>query len=236
MRKYLIIIISILVLVVSVLFLLFRFKSNNYLFKSISILALNEVSTEKKIVEIAPDYSYKININYPYTGYSNLNNKIDNLIKKYLTDFMKADKPYIDNQIYSLDITYDTYKYQEFISYVFTIFLNTGGAHPNTIIETISYDTKNKTIIDIDWLIDKNKNILNLLSKESRLILSENSSLKQGDITDMILDGTTPRKDNFSNFAFTDKGLMIFFNRYQIAPYSYGSFNIIIPYTSLDIL
>lgn len=235
MKKYLIII-SFLVITVSVLFLLFRFKNNNYQFNSISILALNEVSTEKKIVEIASDYSYKININYPYTGYSNLNNKIDNLIKKYLNDFMKADKPFIDNQIYSLDITYDTYRYKEFISYVFTVFLNTGGAHPNTIIETISYDTKNENIIDIDWLINKNNDILNILSKESRVILDKNPSLKQGNITDMTLDGTMPRKDNFSNFAFTDKGLMLFFNRYQIAPYSYGSFNIIIPYSSLDIL
>lgn len=235
MKKYLIII-SFLVITVSVLFLLFRFKNNNYQFNSISILALNEVSTEKKIVEIASDYSYKININYPYTGYSNLNNEIDNLIKKYLNDFMKADKPFIDNQIYSLDITYDTYRYKEFISYVFTVFLNTGGAHPNTIIETISYDTKNENIIDIDWLINKNNDILNILSKESRVILDKNPSLKQGNITDMTLDGTMPRKDNFSNFAFTDKGLMLFFNRYQIAPYSYGSFNIIIPYSSLDIL
>lgn len=235
MKKYLIII-SFLVITVSVLCLLFRFKNNNYQFNSISILALNEVSTEKKIVEIASDYSYKININYPYTGYSNLNNEIDNLIKKYLADFMKADKPFIDNQIYSLNITYDTYRYKEFISYVFTIFLNTGGAHPNTIIETISYDTKNENIIDIDWLINKNNDILNILSKESRVILDKNLSLKQGNITDMTLDGTMPRKDNFSNFAFTDKGLMLFFNRYQIAPYSYGSFNIIIPYSSLDIL
>lgn len=235
MKKYLIII-SFLVITVSVLFLLFRFKNNNYQFNSISILALNEVSTEKKIVEIASDYSYKININYPYTGYSNLNNEIDNLIKKYLNDFMKADKPFIDNQIYSLDITYDTYQYKEFISYVFTVFLNTGGAHPNTIIETISYDTKNENIIDIDWLINKNNDILNILSKESRVILDKNPSLKQGNITDMTLDGIMPRKDNFSNFAFTDKGLMLFFNRYQIAPYSYGSFNIIIPYSSLVIL
>ena len=52
----------------------------------------------------------------------------------------------------------------------------------------------------------------------------------------MILDGTLPKKENFSNFAFTDKGLLVFFNRYQIAPYSFGSFNITIPYSDLDIL
>ena len=52
----------------------------------------------------------------------------------------------------------------------------------------------------------------------------------------MILDGTLPKKENFSNFAFTDNGLLVFFNRYQIAPYSYGSFNIIIPYSDFDIL
>ncbi len=224
------------ILFISAITFLFIKKSNNISFSSVSILAVNQMETEKKIIDIAPDYSYKVNIHYPYTSYNNLNQEIEKLIKKYLTDFMNADKPFLENQVYSLDITYDTYKYKSIISYVFTIFIDTGGAHPNTIIETITYNTSNNQLITIDYLLKENNNILDILSKKSRAILAKNSDLKQGNIQDMILDGTLPKKENFSNFAFTDNGLLVFFNRYQIAPYSYGSFNIIIPYSDFDIL
>ena len=234
MKKYCFI--GLFVLFIGIITFLFICKNNKITYSSVSILAINQMETEKKIVDIAPDYSYKVNIHYPYTGYNNLNKEVEKLIKKYLTDFMKADKPFLDNQVYSLDITYDTYKYQNIVSYVFTIFIDTGGAHPNTIIETISYNTKDNILITIDSLIEENNNILDKLSKESRLILAKNSNLKQENIQDMILDGTLPKKENFSNFAFTDKGLLVFFNRYQIAPYSFGSFNITIPYSDLDIL
>ena len=43
------------------------------------------------------------------------------------------------------------------------------------------------------------------------------------------------KNDNFKNFAFTPNGFTVYFNRYQVAPYSYGSFYIIIPYSELNI-
>ena len=46
----------------------------------------------------------------------------------------------------------------------------------------------------------------------------------------MMINGTEPKKNNFNDFCFTDKGLIIFFNRYQVAPYSSGSFVITVPY------
>lgn len=234
------IIISFVLLLITLILLLFLLrKDNSNKFKTVSILSVNQVDkidTEKKIVEIAPDYSYKININYPYTGYNNLNIQIENLIKKYLSDFINSDRPPLENQIYSLDITYDTYKFESKVSYVFTIFLSTGGAHPNTIIETISYDTKINQIITIDTLLEQNSNILNVLSETSRNILASNKDLMQTNIKDMFLDGTKPTTTNYQNFAFTNDGLLIFFNRYQIAPYSYGSFQVLIPYSKLGIL
>ena len=45
----------------------------------------------------------------------------------------------------------------------------------------------------------------------------------------------TRKNDNFKNFAFTPNGFTVYFNRYQVAPYSYGSFYIIIPYSELNI-
>ena len=51
----------------------------------------------------------------------------------------------------------------------------------------------------------------------------------------MLKEGTLPTTDNFKNILFTDKGLIIYFERYQIAPYYYGDYNIIAPYEDLNI-
>ena len=157
------------------------------------------------------------------------------MIKKYLDDFITASKPIIDNQIYSLDITYDTYSYQDIVSYVFTIFVNTGGAHPNTIIDTISYDKKENKVITISELVKDNPDLLSFLSNKSREELLKNKDLQNQSIKEMLLEGTTPTNDNFKNFAFTPNGFTVYFNRYQVAPYSDGSFYIIIPYYVLNI-
>ena len=162
-------------------------------------------------------------------------NNVEIDIKKYLDDFITASKPIIDNQIYSLDITYDTYSYQNIVSYVFTIFINTGGAHPNTIIDTISYDKKENKVITISELVKDNPDLLSFLSNKSREELLKNKDLQNQSIKEMLLEGTTPTNDNFKNFAFAPNGFTVYFNRYQVAPYSYGSFYIIIPYSELNI-
>ena len=233
LKKYLFVLL-LFCLFLSLIYFLFL-KKDVYTFHSVSLIASSQLDTEKKIEEISPDYGYKINIHYPYTSYSILNQKIEELIKKYLEDFVSASKPFIDNQIYSLDITYDTYFYQDIISYVFTIFVNTGGAHPNTIIDTISYDKKENKMITISELVKNNPNLLAFLSNKSREELLKNKDLQNQSIKEMLLEGTSPTNDNFKNFAFTSNGFTIYFNRYQVAPYSYGSFYIAIPYSEFNI-
>lgn len=52
----------------------------------------------------------------------------------------------------------------------------------------------------------------------------------------MIEDGTKPINNNFKNFAFSEDGLIIFFEQYQVAPYSFGNFEVIIPYSKLSMI
>lgn len=50
----------------------------------------------------------------------------------------------------------------------------------------------------------------------------------------MFFEGTRPKKENFINFAFTKDGILLFYPYYQIAPYSEGEFNVIIPYDNIN--
>ena len=54
-------------------------------------------------------------------------------------------------------------------------------------------------------------------------------------VNDMLKEGTLPTADNFKNILFSDKGLIIYFERYQIAPYYYGDYSITIPYKYINL-
>ena len=126
-------------------------------------------------------------------------------------------------------------KYKDYISLVFYSELFLGGAHPNHYIDTIIYNTKNNSFTNINDLIKIDKNILNKLSDISRGELAKNKVLSSSDVKDMLMDGTSPKTDNFKRFALTDEGIIIFFERYQIAPYYFGDYNILIPYSKLNL-
>ena len=72
------------------------------------------------------------------------------------------------------------------------------------------------------------------------VILKENESdvtlkVSNSDVKEMLMDGTSPKTDNFKKIALTDEGIIIFFERYQIAPYYFGDYNILISYSKLNL-
>lgn len=213
-----------------------KLNSKNYTSKNIQILAASGIETEKKISEISLDFRYKVNIYYPYTGYDALNEEVENLVKNWLgkLNIVVEEGKNLENQFYTLDIHYDAYTYQNYISYVFTCFLDTGGAHPNTYMETISFDKDKNRLFTIDSFTKINADILSEFSELSRKKLAKNKELVDSNIWNMVLEGTSPIKNNFRNFAFSEQGIVLFFERYQIAPYSYGSYQVIIPYPQIN--
>ena len=69
----------------------------------------------------------------------------------------------------------------------------------------------------------------------SREYFSNNDMFNDKVVFDMMIDGTKSIKDNYKYFNITSDGLIIYFNRYQIAPYYYGDYSITIPYNYLDL-
>lgn len=197
----------------------------------------NETTLEKKIIKKSNDPRYKVKAYYPYTPYNKLNKAIEKKINVEIESLIEIAKENTvqPNQYYTIDINYEHYNYDNYLSYVFYTSTYTGGAHPNNIIWSISYDIKNNKVINIDDLVEEYPNILQTMSKESRAILKKDKRFnEQADILiPMLEDGTTPTKENFRNFAFDSNGLIIFFEQYQVAPYSFGTFEVTIPYSKL---
>lgn len=182
---------------------------------------------------IIKNNKFETKIEYPITEYSILNKEIHQTIDYYQKEFYNDLKDITNKNQYNLNISYKEYSYNNYLSYIFYIETDLGGAHPNHQISTISYDIKNNKLITINTLIEYNNNILNILSNLSRKQLQKIEIFKNADIIDMMLDGTTPIKNNFKNFVFTSNGLMLIFERYQIAPYYFGEYNITIPYQQI---
>ncbi len=193
---------------------------------NVKAISNNEYKIEEKT------NNYKITVYYPKTDYSKLNNVINDKIYGYIKEFKEDvnSSDYPINQYYSLIILYDSYEYDNYISYIFRIEDYTGGAHPNHRIYTVVYDIKNNEIITIDDLINKNQNILNIFSETSREILKSNNRITS---STMLYEGTKPKIQNFQNFVFSKNGIILFFQEYQVAPYSQGEFNVLINYKKL---
>ena len=195
------------------------------------IISIN--NTRVKFVN-EKDNELEISIKYPSFKYRKLNKRIKYIINKYSREIKNTS--FDDNyHIYTLYIDYKEYKYKDYISLVFYSELFLGGAHPNHYIDTVIYNTKNNFFININDLINIDKNILIKLSNISREKLLRNKVLRNSDVKEMLMDGTSPKTDNFKKIALTDEGIIIFFERYQIAPYYFGDYNILIPYSKLNL-
>jgi hypothetical protein len=61
------------------------------------------------------------------------------------------------------------------------------------------------------------------------------NELKKRNISDSewISDGAGPNKDNYQNFAFTEEGINVFFDPYQVAAYAAGPQTVTVPYSAL---
>ena len=93
--------------------------------------------------------NYKVDVSYPVTDYKKLNSEITKKLKYYQKLFLNEIK---DSDItifnyYTLIINYNSYVYNDILSYVFFVEYFVGGAHPNHFIFTINYDKNNNSFM-----------------------------------------------------------------------------------------
>lgn len=201
-------------------------KNKNHYY--ISEYAVSTNNEEYKL-ELNNNRDYKAKIYYPNTNFTLLDYKITDKIGEYIDNFKTSISKItsINNQYYTLDITYDAYSYQNYLSYVFYIETYTGGNHPEHDIWSIVYDKNNDRIVTIDDLMTTNPNFLKIVSEYSKEELLKNPKIVD---TSILMKGIKEKESNFSIFAFSNDGLHLFFKYYQVAPYSSGSFVVKIPY------
>jgi hypothetical protein len=143
---------------------------------------------------------------------------------------------------YAFGATYQQYQSAGTVSYVFTVYQDTLGAHPNSFYQTFTFDMSGNQV----QLAGLFKPGVNYLGKLSPLAyagvvaqLKEKTGNDQIDasMTDTVRMGTEPSPEALQFFYVDGNTLHLLFPPYQVAAYAAGAFDVAIPLSSLsDIL
>lgn len=125
-----------------------------------------------------------------------------------------------------------------YLSFVIKIYYFTGGAHGNEEIHAFNYDMLQKKKIGIEDFFDSPQEALKKISEISAEgIMSQLQSggwREDDNLRNMVNQGTAPVLENFRNFNFDTYSLILYFQRYQVAPGAAGSLTVTISKQRLE--
>lgn len=188
----------------------------------------------KEIKETDPNGP--ITVKYPYTSNAKINKPIKEFVDQAVSDFKKDAVP-VDPETgaspNALDISYSTIPFNnDIVTFKYDIYINTGGAHPNSYTFTQTFDLKTGTqYANADIL--GTQEAISVVSMHAIEMLKENiekslneamettEELDEATVT-WIANGAGPDPSNYQALAVTPKELIIYFNPYQVAPYAAG--------------
>jgi hypothetical protein len=137
---------------------------------------------------------------------------------------------------YALDIKYNSYG-SVTDSFVFTIYQDTLGAHPNTFYRTFTFDRQGREVTLGDLFVS-GSNYLERLSTLAYTRVVDELRERAGEPTPEMLDtvriGTSPTPETLQFFYVNGNKLHLLFPPYQVAAYAAGSFDVSIPLSELD--
>ena len=228
-KNYILALFLVLVLIISTYFV--TTTTDEYIVKVNENIEIN--TSIKEINKEEEKYIIKAYI--PETHIKELNSKIEETYNDIISKFEKNVqdlKLLEDNRKFSLNVNFTEYTYNNYISFLITYSCDYGGAHPDIDVVTVNYNKKDKEFVDINKLMEKNKDILNIFSNISYDSLKDKVEEKED--SNMLKQGTSPIKNNFTKFVFSKDGIILFFSNYSIAPYYLGNFEVKIPYSKIN--
>lgn len=157
-----------------------------------------------------------------HTGRTTITENI-NLFNKQFESF-KADFPE-SNQVWEAQIDGELmFQSDEIISISITSYINTGGAHGNLNITFLNFNAKTGDLIPVNELF----NNLEAFKKVVKPYFLR--SIKDKEVTTNKIEGFTLPK----NIALNDEGIILLYNPYEIAPYSTGIIEFIVPFEEIN--
>jgi hypothetical protein len=216
-------------------------------FEAVS-LSQTEKVIPKKQHEEDPAMHYEIDVIYPQIVGAELtpsaeifNQQVHTLIATEIQQFknsVKRDIPHMQTlpaeaRHYSFKIDYDLDVVHPLSLVSVRLSLESshaGRAHPYRAHRVFNYDLANNKELVLSDLFKPKSNYLQVLSEYSHKKLDETVGEKD---KWMIAEGAKPLLKNFKNWNIAADSILITFDEYQVAPYTYGPQEVEIPFSEL---
>lgn len=203
----------------------------------------------KTFSETYPDLKYSVKVKYPQILGKNLsasaikfNTAINNVVKDQLKQFkvaaqldqvnMKNVPEELRKDTFNMDYDIDIVKPKNSILVSVRLSIEAmqaGRAHPYHAKRVVNFDLTTGKEIALNDLFKPHSAYLKAIASYSTKALDQ--KLKQDDW--MVANGTKPDPKNFKNWNLQEDSILITFDEYQVAPYSYGAQEVEIPYSAL---
>lgn len=149
------------------------------------------------------------------------------LYKSAVEDYKYAKENNLPVKVYEGLAKYKVYYNKDCIlSVVYDNYTYTGGAHGNTIRSSETWNLKNGGKIKLNEFFNNSPDYKDYIFNHIRNEIQKDPSIYFDDYDKLILDTFQTE-----NFYYTPKGVVIYFQQYDIAPYSSGIREFLIPYT-----
>ena len=146
-----------------------------------------------------------------------------------------------DGRMYAIGLEYKLHEGPKTITYVYQIYENTLGAHPNANYRTFTFDRATGAELSLGDLFTPGSNYLSRISERTRTalpgIMAKIAGISASEVDrEYINTGTEPKAESFQSFAIDGSNLIVIFPPYQVAPYVYGRIDVTIPLSELNSL
>lgn len=142
-----------------------------------------------------------------------------------------------DTRTYVYGAEYRQYTAKNTVSYLYSIYVDTLGAHPNGYHRSFTFDMNTGELLSLSSLFEGDAYLeqLSAISQTElpRIIAEKTGGLPNEVNLDMLLSGTEPTEENFSTFYLTDTDLVIVFSPYQVGPWAIGTQMLPVPLSEL---
>jgi uncharacterized protein YecT (DUF1311 family) len=182
------------------------------------------------------DKDVDISISYPQTGNRVIDAALTDYANSSMADFRTYKPDFADHEHrYMMETTYEVARNDgHMFSVVFTIYADTGGAHPNTDYETFNFLLPDGALVLLPEIVDGPRGIARISQLAvARLLHDIGSGPDALSDKDSITSGAGPLAGNFRDFVWLPDALRIYFPPYQVAAYAAGPQQVTIPVNAL---
>jgi hypothetical protein len=168
---------------------------------------------------------------------------VENAVAQFKSDtdygsITPQDAAYIglgeDGRKYTLDISYEATSSPATLSYIFTLYVDTLGAHGNGTYLTYTFDSQTGALLALSDLFAAGTDVYSELSAIARqelpAVIAAHEGVTPDQVDPQMLDaGTAPVAESFQDFYLAGDNLVLLFPPYAVAPYAAGTIELDIP-------